>query len=196
MNKRRLLQIVFGILALVYVVFFVNDSTALSTVLKALPIFILLLGVLFSVEINPRIALALIFSMCGDIVSELNLASGLPFKLQISFFACAQFCYILEWSRFWKHKNPQGQVLPSLTPFLLGGYALLLLGNLIGSIMARRQDRKRFIIGAAIFVLSDSLILVRMISGGFPLDNEFVMFSYYLAQYLLVIPYWTKDQNS
>lgn len=196
MNRRSIPHIVFAIAALMYVMFFTNDSTAISTALKALPIFILLIGQLFSGEINIRIVLALIFSMCGDIVSELSLPSGLPFKLQISFFACAQFCYILEWSRFWKHRYTKGQVLPSITPFLLGGYALLLLGNLFGSIMARRKDRKRSIIGAAIFVISDSLILVRMLSGGFPLDNESVMFTYYLAQYLLVTPYWKKAQEA
>ena len=78
----------------------------------------------------------------------------------------------------------------SIVPFLIGGYALLLIGNLLSSIIAERKDKFRFVSGVLIFILSDSLILVRMLSGGFTLDNELVMFTYYLAQYLLVTPYW------
>lgn len=189
MKKQSLLHIVFILVSLVYVCVFTNKSDALSTVLKALPIFILLLGHIFSAKINLRIVFALIFSICGDVASELSLPSSLPFKLQISFFACAQFCYILEWSKFWKKRN-KSEVSISIVPFLIGGYALLLIGNLLSSIIAERKDKFRFVSGVLIFILSDSLILVRMLSGGFTLDNELVMFTYYLAQYLLVTPYW------
>ena len=189
MKRQSLLHIVFILVSLVYVCVFTNKSDALSTVLKALPIFILLLGHIFSAKINLRIVFALIFSICGDVASELSLPSSLPFKLQISFFSCAQFCYILEWSKFWKKRN-KSEVAISIVPFLIGGYALLLIGNLLSSIIAERKDKFRFVSGVLIFILSDSLILVRMLSGGFTLDNELVMFTYYLAQYLLVTPYW------
>ena len=79
----------------------------------------------------------------------------------------------------------QNSVMPALLPFFLGGYAMLLLGNLLATIYTRRADKRKLIIGAALFIFSDSLILVRVLCGSFPTMEFLIMGSYYSAQYLL-----------
>lgn len=67
---------------------------------------------------------------------------------------------------------------------------MLLLGNFITACMQKRPQRFRFIIGAAIFIISDTLIFVRMQTGGFAFDGQLIMLTYYAAQYILTSYYW------
>lgn len=165
----------------------IGGGHVLETVSKVIPIVILIVGVSSSKDLNIRVLLALIFSLCGDIASKLLLPSGLPFLLQISFFACAQICYISEWRRYITCRR---RLTYGVLPFFIGIYAALLLGNFITACLQKRPQRLRFIIGAAIFIISDTLIFVRMLTGGFAFDGQLIMLTYYAAQYILTSYYW------
>lgn len=165
----------------------IGGGHTLETVSKVIPIVILIIGTVLAKELNIRILSALIFSLCGDIASKLFLPSGLPFLLQISFFACAQVCYISEWLRYGAGRQ---RLTYGILPFFIGIYAALLFGNLITACLQKRPQRLRFIIGAAIFVISDTLIFVRMLTGGFVFDGQLIMLTYYAAQYILASYYW------
>ena len=183
MNEKRfyIADLLFALAAVLYLFVFMNEKGAMPIFMKALPIGLLTIRAL-AVKKGALIVGALLFSMAGDVVSKLELAQGLPFLLQISFFALAHICYILEWSKSFPSRKG---VAPALLLFFLGGYAMLLLGNLLATIYTRRADKRKLIIGAALFIFSDSLILVRVLCGSFPTMEFLIMGSYYSAQYLL-----------
>lgn len=100
MNEKRfyIADLLFALAAVSYLFVFMNEKGALPIFMKALPIGLLTIRAL-AVKKGALIVGALLFSMAGDVVSKLELAQGLPFLLQISFFALAHICYILEWSK-------------------------------------------------------------------------------------------------
>ena len=143
MNEKRfyIADLLFALAAVLYLFVFMNEKGVLPIFMKALPIGLLTIRALAGKK-GALIVGALLFSMAGDVVSKLELAQGLPFLLQISFFALAHICYILEWSKSFPTR--QG-VAPALLPFFLGGYAMLLLGNLLATIYTRRADKRKLI---------------------------------------------------
>lgn len=186
-KKKRflLIETLFALTASYHTVIGLNTAPLPQAISKGIPILILLAGVLTAPKPEIRIVLALIFSYLGDMSSELIMDNDFPFLSQMFFFSCAQLFYILEFSR---SEKAEGKNF-SFVPFFMVPYAGLLLGMVGCACFCKRGRSRKRILGALLFLLSDSLILVRMLSNGFPLDNQLVIATYYFAQWCLCLPY-------
>ena len=187
---------VFLILSLLHILFGLRTGGVALAVTKGLPVVFLFICACIWGRKHPRVILALLFSFIGDYVAEIPMPGHTAFHLQIAFFAIAQICYILEFLRYCPAVRgcTSGNAL-SLTPVLCGIYGICVLGTAVASCLQKRDRKGVFIAGAVIFAVSDSLILVRMLTGGFPGDEVAVMGTYYLAQYLLSIRILTSDKD-
>lgn len=157
---------------------------------------------------------ALFFSMIGDVFGEWK---GSPcglsaFVLQIASFAVAQIFYAISFAEYFR-KDPS--VLHNVFRILLcvclavymiwfGMYVLsfveepslniavpvyvILIGTMgLFSIIQFRKRQGLFIIGALLFILSDSVIAYRSFVGPVPRAGLIIMSTYYAAQLLLNI---------
>ena len=189
-NRERFTAItaVFLALSLLHILYGLQAGGATLAITKGLPVVFLFACACIWGRDHIRVIFALLFSFIGDYVAEAPLPGHSAFHLQITFFALAQVCYILEFLRYCPsaRKQTSGKTL-SLTPVLCGIYGLFVLGTVVTSCLQRRSQKGVFVAGAIIFAVSDSLILARMLTGGFPGDEVAVMGTYYLAQYLLNI---------
>ena len=104
-------------------------------------------------------------------------------------------CAFGEFLRYCPIRTRNNGKALSLTPVLCGIYGLLVLSTAVVSTFQQREDRRTIMAGAFIFLISDSLILVRMLTGGFPCREIAVMGTYYPAQYLLSITLLTSDKD-
>lgn len=193
-SKKRLLLITipFVILSLVHLHFCCNGPHMARAITKALPIGVLLIGMCIWGRKQPNMIHALFFCILGDLSTEVGLSY--PLYFQCTFFAVGQFFYIKEFLRY-RPKRPtnSGQFL-SLAPLFCGVYALFLLNNLISSCLQERPNKRVFVTGSTLFVISDSLILVNILLQGFDHSSLMIMSTYYAAQYLInILPICEKD---
>ena len=202
-NRFAAITVVYAALALLHTLCLIlNVEGFISPFTKGLPIIFLCVCTCIWAREHPRVILALMFSFLGDYAAELSLPGHLAFHLQIIFFAAAQVCYITEFLRYCGNKasgrrdgegrGSLGDKALSLTPILCACYGVLVLTTAITSFFQHREHKKMIVAGAVTFAVSDSLILVRMLTGGFPLDDTAVIVTYYLAQYLINIPLLAK----
>lgn len=187
-NKRGKLRVavitsVFAVLSLVHLCYGLNAGGTLAAVTKGLPIAFLLLCAIIWGRKHPCAGFALFFSLLGDEAGRIS--SQHSFELMVLFFAVAHVFYIRDFLRYIPRSRFHEQDLYSLVPFLCGGYAVFLISNLVFCCLQKREGKALFVAGSVLFLISDSLILLRMILGGFPHSGLWVMSTYYLAQYFL-----------
>lgn len=159
-----------------------SDSMLFASVTKILPL-LLLTVLVCRYGFRPLVLAALVLSMLGDVAAEIYPLGGFRMPSQIAFFAAAQVCYALEFLKF-RPLRSGGRALGVL-PFMMGVYGALEVFTLICASMQRRSHKWCFVLGASVFLLSDALILVRTLAGGFAFASLLVMTTYYLAQYFL-----------
>lgn len=174
----------------------------LHVIHKALPILLLLIGAAISLVGRSKawILAALFFSASGDMLLASNLAQGFIFGL--SAFALAHLCYTFCFYRWRAWHTGQLVVLLPFAGYLLGMLYLLIpaSGDLkipviayvgiiacmtISAILVTPPNRF-LLLGAACFVLSDSLLALNKFIQPLPLEGVLIMSSYYAAQYFLV----------
>lgn len=158
-----------------------------SAVLKGIPIFFLLACTCIWGRKHPRTIVALIFSFLGDSAGAMRLPGDWSFRLMVIFFGIAQIHYISEFLRYSPARKIPADRACNLTPILCCLYAVVLLGNLITSGLQKRDHKKVFLTGSILFVISDSMIILRRLAPGFKYWGLAIMVTYYLAQYLLNI---------
>ena len=176
-----------------------STELSLSWLLKTMPLVILVFGVVQNTTASNRkhLLIALMFSGCGDILLDFNY-----FIFGVGTFLLAQLCYakifIGSWQGFTNRwPGSVGLValmlvmlfllLPNLGDLQLPVIAYLLAIGLMG--LAAVQSSQSFywsVLGAIIFIVSDSLIAIDKFFYPITMRSYWVMITYYLAQWMLV----------
>jgi uncharacterized membrane protein YhhN len=168
-----------------------------SALLKIAPI-LFLSFLAAKAEINSlsvHLILALLFSMGGDVLLEMDL-----FVLGLSSFLIAQFLYGSLFFRYhssWSANYQRSLLLAGaslMMAYVMWNYAgdmrlpviaYLLVITFMG-LSANTSTIKGVTLGAAIFIFSDSIIAINRFVMEVPAADWLIMISYYVAQFLLV----------
>lgn len=165
--------------------------------------------------VSQRLAvLALIFSMAGDFSADMHqLLGGNTLYFQLGLFAVAQFIYAASFSRnrqktetISRARLVGGTVArillllyvvfygsfcmshaSGLIYYALGIYITLIASMFMTCSLQDRDGYAVFLLGALLFIISDSSIAYGMFVGQYPCRDEVVMTTYYAAQLLLNI---------
>lgn len=187
----------FGLLCLSYLLVAPLTSIEISALLKIAPIlFLSFLAAKIGINsLSVHLLLALLFSMGGDVLLELDL-----FVPGLSSFLLAQFLYGSLFLRYYSSWSANYQ-----TSLLLAGASLVMayvMWNYAGDmrlpviayllvitfmgLSANTSTIKGVMLGAAVFILSDSIIAFNRFVMEVPAADWLIMTSYYVAQFLLV----------
>lgn len=186
-------------LALIYLIAMLGSPFAFEWVIKAAPIWLLAFAVLRapSVPAKPWLLVAILISSLGDVLLELNL-----FVFGLGAFLIAQLTYgvlfarrfawrpdrfawvvfLLVWAMavlVWSWPNLAALTVPVLAYMV----AILFMG--VAALNSRFALYPAFF-GAAVFILSDSLIAIGLFASPFAGQPWAVMLTYYLAQFCIV----------
>ncbi|GAB5382507.1 MAG: lysoplasmalogenase [Aliiglaciecola sp.] len=197
-----LLPFLFWVLALSYLAMMHLEQYPLHYIHKASPILLLLFfaskHVLFNYQL---VGLAIVFSVFGDILLALQIEQG--FVMGLSAFLIAQCCYGLAFQR-WRHwqKHKAFMIAALLLSIIVVAlfvvpasdnlyvpvvvYMLAICFMACSAILVKTDDYL-ILIGAIFFVISDALIAVNKFVVPLPFEGYWVMSTYYLAQYLIVL---------
>jgi uncharacterized membrane protein YhhN len=160
---------------------------------------------------NRLMLLALLFSWAGDVLLLFNYKSEWFFIGGLASFLCAHIMYILYFLNI-KGQQPSLLKQSPLLMLLPLAYGLALTGLLYPSLGALRlpvlvyaaviitmllcslhvylklprRVARLFVMGAAFFVLSDSLLAINKFYAPLPLAGLLIMLTYCLAQYCLI----------
>jgi len=120
----------------------------------------------------------------------------------LGFFLIAQIFYIATFSRDFKMQKPRIPIAaillvysltmaiimtPSLKEMALPVYVYLATIATMGIFAAFRASPNKLVLyGAVLFIASDSMIAINKFLTPIPASDYLVMFSYYLAQFLIV----------
>lgn len=145
---------------------------------------------------------ALVFSLLGDIILELP--HILPFALGLGCFLIAHLMYIRTFlappiQKLWWPIAPITlycgilfwYMLPNLGPLLVPVFIyVLVIAMMLWSahVFSYTHKNPLPLIGAVLFVLSDSLIAINKFITPFSQARYVIIITYWLAQYLIIIP--------
>ncbi len=208
--KTKALSLLYFLTGTAYIIFENNSSQWLTTGLKGLimPLLILILIINFQNSLLTLLMLAgLIFSWAGDVILDFSFLHGL------ACFLLAQVMYIFVFSLTpGKNLIFKNRVFLGI-PIALYGTGLIMymyddLGELriptivyafvILSMLASAINRLRkvntlsyrlVLTGAALFVVSDSVLAINRFSLSFDGSDVVIMATYVIAQYLIITGY-------
>lgn len=167
--------------------------------LKIFPIALLVFGVLKTGASSTRsiLLLALVFSSCGDLLLALD-----KFIFGVAAFLIAQLSYAVLFRPLWQGFQRRWYLSVLLMTYMLVMLWLLLpsLGNLKLPVMAYLMaitimgfmaiqsslPIRWAVLGAILFIISDSLIAINKFIFPFPYESYWIMSTYYAAQFMLV----------
>lgn len=189
---------IFGALALLYLVSMALPTQPFHWFIKALPIWWLAAVVVANAAFPGRWVLlgALLMSSLGDVLLAFDL-----FVYGLSAFLLAQLIYAFLFGQAARWRPERlgwllylmlwalcmvALIQPQLGELAIPVYAYLIAIMLMGS-LALMSDYRLWpgFAGAAIFILSDSLIALGLFQAPLPAHGWWVMITYYLAQWLL-----------
>ncbi|MDX1341060.1 MAG: lysoplasmalogenase [Reinekea sp.] len=172
---------------------------SLSWLLKIIPIGVLALAVIkhSNQTAKPFLLLALAFSATGDTLLELDL-----FIAGIAAFLLAQLSYATLFVRHWQglaHRWPMSSALiiyvfvmafwlwPNLGDMQIPVLAYLIAIAFMGLMAIQSHYPVRCaVLGALVFISSDSLIAIDRFIHPIPLRSYWIMITYYAAQWMLI----------
>jgi uncharacterized membrane protein YhhN len=147
------------------------------------------------------ISTALLLSLTGDILLALELQQGFIYGL-IAF----AFAHLFYAACFYRWKNWQNHygwlfaglalymtamlyfILPASDPLQIPVvFYMLVIAVMTGSAIMVKASSKYILLGALLFVVSDSLLAVNKFMIVLPYENLLIMSSYYAAQYFLLL---------
>lgn len=195
-NRFLVITIPFVVLSLLHLCYGLGGPATASIITKGLPILFLLVSACIWGKQHPWVIAALFFSLLGDESTELINDLTTARYFQISFFAVAQISYIKEFLRFRpKRLKSEGTMLSAL-PVFCCIYGLLLSGNVASACIQKRKHKWTYVLGAWLFLISDSTILMGMLKVHIPYRGLIIMSTYYLAQYLLTIRCFCEESEN
>ena len=207
----RLLIGIFTAAALSYLLMLSIPDYTLQPLHKALPIFILLFVVLrSSVKRKMLLSIALLFSAIGDICLALSFEH--QFQAGLGAFACAQlsyFVFFIKEASWTKHKRTAISLI-AIVFIAVGSVIVPSTGELMWLVLfytstlmlmtcsAVLWSRSSYlpIVGAGVFVLSDSLIAINKFVIPLPLESYLIMVTYYVAQCCIVLGVLSQSNAS
>ncbi|WP_339720250.1 lysoplasmalogenase [uncultured Paraglaciecola sp.] len=205
MSKKLGMGFLFFSLLYIFALIYGVDSLWL---LKIMPI--VLLGVAV-VKTKPSLIrnfllLALFFSGCGDLLLAFD-----QFIFGVAAFLLAQLGYAFLFSRYWQGIQNRWSLSLLLIVYMLAMAWLLIpkLGELQIPVMAylfaigamgllafqSSLPMRWAVLGAVLFIISDSFIAINKFICVFPLASYCIMASYYAAQYMLVTGFLNSVKN-
>lgn len=212
MHRKLITIILFAILGILYIILKRSISPWADAFFKALPSLFLMVMMALSADVTCDKATvvlplsALFFSILGDTAGEVPFLHGdAAFLYMVAFFALAHVCYMVSFVRYAdrEKKHPAALLIPAyfvafwfvLTPGLPEGivrtsiyaYMAIILMMGMAAAMQRREEAPLFIIGALVFIASDSMLAYNRFVGHIPCRDIMVMGTYYAAQLLLNI---------
>jgi uncharacterized membrane protein YhhN len=185
--------------SLLYLVLLSFDPLMISWLIKILPILILVIAVANTPVSSSRtlLLLALAFSATGDVLLEQGL-----FIFGIAAFLIAQLHYGVFFARNWSSVTTRWPISASILIFMLAMafllsphlgelntpvFAYLVVIGLMGLLATQSEmPLKWAVLGAFVFILSDSLIAIDRFLQPLPLSNYLVMITYYCAQWMII----------
>jgi uncharacterized membrane protein YhhN len=168
--------------------------------LKIIPIALLGVVVLKSgpSSIRTILLIALFCSGCGDLLLAFD-----QFIFGVAAFLLAQLGYAFLFSRYWLgiHNRWYLSILLIMYMFIMAWLLIPNLGQLTLPVMAylfaiaamgllafqSSLPMRWAVLGAVLFIISDSFIAMNKFIYAFPFESYFIMGSYYAAQYMLVV---------
>lgn len=199
--SRKILIPVFFLFSLIFLGTVHRAPYPLSFLVKAVPVFSLALWVWTGRTSNKErlISMGLIFSGMGDVVLELP-GKGY-FVYGLSLFLVAHLFYIVAFFRRPKLGKKQAVIVaailaygvamitllsPKLGPMTAPVLIYLLIILIMGvSAVLGSTNPMTLVVGAGLFILSDSLIAVHRFLAPIPAAGFWVMVTYYPAQFLI-----------
>ena len=195
----RTLTILYLLFSTLYIALDNVQNVPFYFALKVIPI-----GILFAVVYKtPKffgkttLMLALIFSACGDLLLSFDL-----FIFGIAAFLIAQLHYATHFVRHWRGLKSRwllsllmvGYMLfmawllmPHLGELRLPVFAYLIVISLMGLMAIQSSLNLRWsVLGALVFIVSDSLIAINKFIHPVPMSGEAIMLTYYAAQWLII----------
>jgi uncharacterized membrane protein YhhN len=195
----RTLNILFLIFSAAYIALDNVQNVPLYFVLKIIPI-----GILFYVVFKTPLffgktilLIALAFSACGDLLLSFDL-----FIFGIAAFLIAQLHYATHFVRHWQGLKTRwglsvlmvGYIffmawllMPHLGELRLPVFAYLIVISLMGLMAIQSSLPFRWsVLGALVFIISDSLIAINKFIHPVPMSGEAIMLTYYAAQWLII----------
>lgn len=189
--------VLYGFLCLSYLLVAPFTAVEISSLLKIVPIlFLSFLAVRAGINsLSGHLLLALLFSMGGDVLLEMDL-----FVPGLSSFLLAQFLYGSLFFRYhssWSVNYPIGLLLVGASlvmVYVMWNYAGEMRLPVIAylsvitymGLSANTSTIKGAMLGAAVFIFSDSVIAINRFVMEVPAADWLIMTSYYVAQFLLV----------
>jgi uncharacterized membrane protein YhhN len=195
----RLLNILFLIFSTLYIALDNVQNVPVYFVLKIIPIAILFFVVYKTPKFFGKTILlfALFFSACGDLLLSFDL-----FIFGIAAFLIAQLHYATHFVRHWRGLKTRwllsllmvGYMLfmawllmPHLGELRLPVLAYLIVISLMGLMAIQSSLSLQWsVLGALVFIVSDSLIAVNKFIHPIPMSGEAIMLTYYAAQWLII----------
>lgn len=196
MSKSMCIAFLFFVLLYLLSLSYLEDFLWL---LKIFPIALLVFGVLKTGASSTRsiLLLALVFSSCGDLLLALD-----KFIFGVAAFLIAQLSYAVLFRPLWQGFQRRWYLSVLLMTYMLVMLWLLLpsLGNLKLPVMAYLMaitimgfmaiqsslPIRWAVLGAILFIISDSLIAINKFIFPFPYESYWIMSTYYAAQFMLV----------
>ena len=201
--KTLYFPIFYSVVCLSYLLFLSLGAYPMQYLHKALPIFMLMGAVWFSLIGKFRVLLlgALAFSAAGDILLALPITNSFVFGLSAFFVAHVFYLFLI-----YRHKKPTFVVnkmtfafityfgvmmffvLPNAGALLLPVlFYMLVIFAMAMSTLGLVNRNPLITAGALTFVVSDSIIAINKFVVPVPAESLAIMSTYYLAQALLVM---------
>lgn len=210
----RLLNYTFAITAVIYLALLTFSPYTGQFAVKVIPILLLLAMVITSLSgrLKWLVSGAVIASGCGDVLLALPLENGFIYGLGA--FLVAQLIYAITYCQHFQRENKKPAViflsiLIAAFAIAMANYILPATGDLVIpvscyltviSLMAISAWLSNFSyvvgIGAVSFLISDTILALSIFKTPLPLSSFWVMSTYYLAQYLMVVGIIKTSQSS
>lgn len=199
----RNLTIIYLLLAISYLIAMPLGPYPIQYLHKAMPILCLLFFVLpLKGKIRYLAILAILFSAMGDILLALTFKDNFTFGLA-SFLTAHIFYFslLIQWRSWHRWKTIPLIATLIIMTFMsyiiiphsgalaipVSVYIVAILGLMTAALSAEQKGLGIIFTGAVIFALSDSLIAINKFVSPVPYEGLLIMFTYYLAQLLIIV---------
>ncbi len=201
-TKNKLLAVLIAGCSLAFIISLGFHPYLLSPLVKSLPIFLLALMVFLNIQDSRAglITAGLVFSGIGDVILAID--ANKLFVFGIGAFTLAHLFYISVFLRSTRINKFSVSVIIALIIFaiVIGRVLYPHLGSMtipvffyLGIILFMaasaalgENNHRVLVLGATMFIISDSLIAIKRFISPFPYNDHWIMSTYYLAQFLIV----------
>ncbi|MCI0523273.1 MAG: lysoplasmalogenase [Bacteroidales bacterium] len=214
--RTKILSALYFLAALIFIFAQLRPFSLTDVISKALIILLLIVLFLVNagrMETGAKrmIFLALLFSWLGDIALEMDNNKDLMFMVGLAFFLLAHIFYFMVFILTPGKGQPLKRLIMIILPVIIYGiflvaflyndlgdmrlpviiYAIVILSMLAGAIsrIGKVNSASYYLVlaGAALFVLSDSMLAINKFSIAVPAASVLIMSTYVIGQFLIVL---------